>query len=130
MLLRLLMGIPDDLGWRVEQTAVENTRAHGTISLSASGLGALVFVCAVWTINADASRTLTGSAFHAPTVGLHQDNLTPLAAGIVATVGPSTMPGLLAQSATPGAGDPVLPPLVCAPATLRAPRREPRVLPR
>jgi uncharacterized protein (TIGR03435 family) len=109
ILFRLLVGIPDDLGWRAEHAAVESERALGTISLSASGIGALLFVSALWIISADAARKRSGFAFDAPTVVLGQQKLTPLAAGIVATVGASMMPGLLAQSAqltTPGAGSP------------------------
>ena len=105
MLLRLVLGVPDDLGWRLEHTAVETERSHGTISLTAGGLGALLFACALWSISADAARKRSGFAFDAPTVVLEHDKLTPLAAGIVATVGASMMPALLAQ-ATPGAGGP------------------------
>src|SRR5882757_3322934 len=52
MLLRLLIGIPDDLGWRAEHiVAVQSAQAHRTISLSASAVGALLFLCALSIIN-------------------------------------------------------------------------------
>jgi uncharacterized protein (TIGR03435 family) len=108
VLLRFLLGIPDDVGWRVEHTTAESARARGTISVSAAGVGALLFVCALWIIGTDATRKRYGFAFDAPTVVLDQDRLTPLAAGIVATVGASMMPRLAAQAqlTTSGAGLP------------------------
>jgi len=93
MLLRLLLGMPDDLGWRLEHTALESERSHGTILLAAGGIGALLFVCALSIISADAARKRSGFAFDAPTLVFEQDRLTPLAAGIVATVGASMRRG-------------------------------------
>ena len=102
MLLRLLLGMPDDLGWRLEHTALESERSHGTILLAAGGIGALLFVCALSIISADAARKRSGSAFDAPTLVFEQGRLTPLAAGIVATVGASMTPALLAQATAAG----------------------------
>jgi uncharacterized protein (TIGR03435 family) len=102
MLLRLLSGIPDDLGWRAEHIlAVQSPQAHRTISLSASAVGALLFLCALWIINADATRKRTGFAFDTPSIVIEHDDLTPLTAGIVSTIGASMMARLSAQSATP-----------------------------
>ena len=106
MLIRLLAGVPDDLRWRMDQAAVEGTRAHGSVALSASAFGALLFACVLWAIETDAARKRSAFGFAAPTVALEQAKLTPLAAGIVATVGASMMPRLAAQRAIAGADVP------------------------
>ena len=106
MFIRLLIGIPDDLGWRLDQVALERSGSHRVIRLSASAIGALLFVCHLTIINADATRTRTAYAFDAPTVALERGKLTPLAAGIVATVRSTMMPRLSAQAAALGAGVP------------------------
>ena len=50
----LLIGVPDDLGWRVEQAAAAGTLAQASIALSARVAGAALFICALWVIDADA----------------------------------------------------------------------------
>ena len=56
IVLRLLIGIPDDLGWRVEQEAIAGRLTQASIVLSARVAGAALFICALWVIDADASR--------------------------------------------------------------------------
>src|SRR5687768_10402377 len=56
VLIRLLVGIPDDLRWRMDQAGVEGTRAHRSVALSASACGAVLFACALWAIDTDAAR--------------------------------------------------------------------------
>lgn len=53
MLLRLLLGIPDDLLWRMEHIVLRGVRVQRTIALTAMA----VFVLAMWWISA--SRQLT-----------------------------------------------------------------------
>jgi uncharacterized protein (TIGR03435 family) len=116
ILVRLLIGIPDDLGWRVEQGAVAGTLTQRSIALSARVVGAALFICTIWVIDADASRrrpamavaggavvfgqeiegvmtTRAGNGPHAAT-----SRLPRLTAGIVATVGMSMLPQPAAQS--------------------------------
>ncbi len=61
-LVRLLMGIPDDLGWRIEQVAVFGTLTQGSIALSGRVAGAALCMCAVWLIDADAGRMRASQA--------------------------------------------------------------------
>ena len=56
VLLRLLLGMPDDIGWRVERAAVSDGLTQGSIALTARVAGAALFLCAVWVIDVDASR--------------------------------------------------------------------------
>jgi uncharacterized protein (TIGR03435 family) len=99
MLIRLLAGIPDDLCWRIEQAAVDGPRVRRSIAIGAYAAGAVLFLVALWAIDADAARKRSGFAFAAPSVGVEQERLPLLTAGIVATVGASMMPRLAAQSA-------------------------------
>lgn len=117
IVLRLLIGIPDDLGWRVEQFALADTLTQQGIALSARVVGAVLFVSALWVIDADAGRRRAASAAEGPTAVFDQklegimtrrraDNPHPtvmrvpfLAAGLVATMGGAMLPPLTAQSA-------------------------------
>ena len=72
ILLRLLIGVPDDLGWRVEQAAVADTLTPGRIALSARVAGAALFICAIWVIDADASRRRPATSFAGSTVVFDQ----------------------------------------------------------
>ena len=56
ILCRLFIGVPDDLGWRLEQAAAAGTLTHRTIVVSARVAGAALFICALWVIDLDASR--------------------------------------------------------------------------
>jgi uncharacterized protein (TIGR03435 family) len=68
----------------------------------------VVFLIALWAIDADAGRRRSGFAFAAPTAVVDPERLPPLAAGIVATIGASMVPRLAAQlAATPRASGPV-----------------------
>jgi uncharacterized protein (TIGR03435 family) len=56
LLLRLVLGIPDDIGWRVRQASVSGTRTDRTVVLAGRAAGAAVFLCALWIIDADSAR--------------------------------------------------------------------------
>jgi Protein of unknown function (DUF3738) len=56
MLLRLLLGMPDDVGWRVEHAAGGDALTQGGVALTARVAGAALFLCALWVIDVDASR--------------------------------------------------------------------------
>jgi hypothetical protein len=124
MLFRLLIGIPDDLGWRVEQAALADTLTQEAIALSARVAGAALFIGALWVIHADAVRRRPAIAVAGPAVDLDQEiertmtmrarnvrrsamRLPLLTAGIVATVGVSTRPQRVAQSPRIAASSPV-----------------------
>ena len=116
ILLRLVIGIPDDLGWRVEQAAVAGTLAQRSIALSARVAGAAVFICALWVMDADASRRRPTIAVAGPVAVFDKEiegimkmragnvphsagrRLPLLTAGVVATVGMSMLQQLAAQS--------------------------------
>ena len=116
ILLRLLLGIPDDLGWRLDQAVVRGTLEQGSVAFSARVAGAALFVFALWVIDVDASRrrpidTLPrpaalvnkyGGTMRTITGDVPQSargrNISLLTAGIVATVGMSMQPQLTAQS--------------------------------
>jgi retinol-binding protein 3 len=55
VLLRLLIGIPNDLGWRVEQEFVAGRLTQTGVVLSARAAGAAIFFCALLAIQADTS---------------------------------------------------------------------------
>src|SRR5688572_21283010 len=59
ILLRMLIGIPDDIAWRVEQEAVAGTLKQRSMALSGRVAGAALFISALWVIDADASRRRT-----------------------------------------------------------------------
>lgn len=69
LFLRLLIGIPDDLGWRMEQAATTGTLTQGSIALSARVAGAVLFICALWVIDADADRGRAGVDTYRPIAG-------------------------------------------------------------
>jgi uncharacterized protein (TIGR03435 family) len=121
VLIRLLVGIPDDLRWRMDQAGAKGTRAHRNVALSASACGAVLFACALWAIDTDAARKRSAFAFTAPTIALEQAKRTPLAAGIVATVGASMMPRLSARWATPLPGGPAFETVSITPTTSGSP---------
>jgi uncharacterized protein (TIGR03435 family) len=101
VLFRLVLGIPDDLCWRMEQAAVDAPQVHGRIALGAYAVGAALFLTALWAIDADAERRRSGFAFAAPTAVVDQERLSPLAAGIVATIRTAMLPAVAAESAPP-----------------------------
>jgi uncharacterized protein (TIGR03435 family) len=126
ILLRLLIGIPDDLGWRVEQETVAGRLPQESIVLGARIAGAAMFACALFMIDADASRRRPALALDARSavvrtqpieetmtmrpaqVSRRGRQLSLLAAGIAATVGVAMLPPqLAAQTAPTGAGGPV-----------------------
>jgi uncharacterized protein (TIGR03435 family) len=114
ILLRLAIGIPDDLGWRLEQEALAGRLAQESMALCARVAGAALFVCALWVIDADIGRRrqvmfpLRAALFN-PEIEeimarLPEDvpyspgrKVPLLTAGIVAIVGESMMPTLTAQ---------------------------------
>jgi hypothetical protein len=125
ILLRLLIGIPDDLGWRVEQVAIAGTLMQRSIALSARVAGAALFIGALWVIDADAGRRRPAIAASGPAAVVNQEieeimtmrpgsaphpggrRLPLLTAGIVATVGVSMVPQRAAQSPLIAANGPV-----------------------
>jgi len=72
VLLRLLIGIPDDIGWRVEHAALAETIHQETIVRIARVAGAALFMIAVWVIHADAVRPRPVIAAAAPATALDQ----------------------------------------------------------
>ena len=107
--LRLLIGIPDDLGWRVEQAALAGTLTQGSIALGARVAGAVLFVGALWVIDADAHRRRPAIAVASPAAVVQQDIQGNMRrhAGIVATAGMLMLPRLAAQSPPNAASGPV-----------------------
>jgi uncharacterized protein (TIGR03435 family) len=114
ILLRLVIGIPDDLGWRVEQEALAGRLAQESMALCARVAGAALFVCALWVIDADISqRRQVMFPLRAVLFNPELDEIMArrtddvpyspgrkiplLTAGIVAIVGESMMPTLTAQ---------------------------------
>ena len=106
VLVRLVLGIPDDVCWRMEQSAVAAPRVGGRIALGAYAVGAMLFLIALWAIDADAERQRSGFAFAAPTGGVEGDRRPLLTAGIAATIGASMRPALAAESAAPASAFP------------------------
>jgi uncharacterized protein (TIGR03435 family) len=112
ILLRLVIGIPDDLGWRVEQSAADDALTPRFVALSGRVAGAALFIFTSWVIQADASRTPPAvatahpAAFNEAIAATTMTRTLPrLTAGIMATVGVSMHPA--AQSAPNSAGPPV-----------------------
>jgi len=113
ILVRLVAGIPDDLGWRVEQATLAGTLTQGTIVLSARAAGAVLFICALWAIDADASRKRPAPSM-TQSVGALAQNMERdmkrhaglLNAGIVTAAGLSMLAPVAAQSSSSVAADP------------------------
>ena len=110
ILLRFLIGIPNDLGWRLEQAAVAGGFTQRSIVLSGRVAGAVLFIFTSWVIHVDAGRTPRAVTTARPAVFDRAIARTPmtrnlprLTAGIMATVGVSMQ--LAAQSA-PNAAKP------------------------
>jgi len=124
ILLRLLIGIPDDLGWRVEQAAATGALEQGSMVVGGRLAGAALIACALWAIDVDAGRRRPAAAFKPSASGFSQEmeatmtksdghlqhssprQLGFLVAGIVATVGGTMAPQLAAQSAPIAASNP------------------------
>jgi uncharacterized protein (TIGR03435 family) len=105
VLHRLLLGMPDDLGWRLEEAALAGTITQGTIALGGRVAGAALCIGALWAIDADAGRRRPAIAAAGRAGGFNQaidgtvtSSLPLLTARIVATVGASMLPHLAAQS--------------------------------
>jgi uncharacterized protein (TIGR03435 family) len=107
--LRLLIGIPDDLGWRVEQAVIAGTSTQRSIALGSRVAGDVLFVGALWVIDADAHRRRPATGVAGPAAVVHQDIEGRMSrhAGIVATVGVLMLPRLAAQSPPNAANVPV-----------------------
>ena len=97
--LRLLIGVPDDLGWRLEQAASAGTLTQGSVALIARAAGAAFFIGVIWVIDADAGRRVPATAL-APAADFEQEipRRSLLTPGIVATGGVSMRPQRAAQS--------------------------------
>jgi len=116
ILLRLAIGMPDDLGWRLERAPVADTLTQRSIALSGRIAGAALCFCVLWGIGADAGRRRPAIAIAGPAVVFNRDidgvmtmragnathslgrRLPRLTAGIVAMVAASMLPNLAAQS--------------------------------
>ena len=70
ILLRFLIGIPDDLSWRVEQVAVDERASQKTITLMATAAGGVLFMSALSVIASDATRKEPASTSLIATPGL------------------------------------------------------------
>lgn len=94
MLLRLVIGLPDDLAWCLEHVAdADGTVAPGrTIALTARAVGGVLFVAAMITIAGDAGRRRSGFVFDRPEAPHVEGRQTLLLAGIAATVAPTMTP--------------------------------------
>jgi uncharacterized protein (TIGR03435 family) len=114
VLLRLVIGIPDDVGWRLEHSTVAGTATQESIALTARLAGAAFFIAALWIIDVDAHRQRPPLAVEsAPAVVRHPaafeqdtDGIRTMRAGIVAAVGVSMTSQLAPQSAPIAASDP------------------------
>jgi uncharacterized protein (TIGR03435 family) len=107
LILRFFLGIPDDLGWRIEQVSVAPPFTQRSVALTGRVVGAVLFVCALWVIDADSSRTRDPLPLvNIPSQEIEGDmtlraagkTLPVLMAGIAATVAPSMNLRLAAQS--------------------------------
>jgi uncharacterized protein (TIGR03435 family) len=102
LLVRCVLGVPDDLGWRLEQVSLTGALARRNVALIGRIMGAAVFIVAVWLIDADSARRRTtsiasqsgGFAQHIEGDGnMHARralvrSLPVLMAGIAATIAP------------------------------------------
>jgi uncharacterized protein (TIGR03435 family) len=94
ILLRLVRGIPDDLGWRAEQVAVAEILGPGSIALSGRVLGAVLFVSAMWAIDLDASRPRPAAQSPAvPALTFEVISIKPNPAGRAAPTQTRVLPG-------------------------------------
>jgi uncharacterized protein (TIGR03435 family) len=56
VVLRLVIGMPDDVGWRIEQAVTAGAFTQKSIAFTARLVGAAFFVGTLWVIDVDASR--------------------------------------------------------------------------
>jgi uncharacterized protein (TIGR03435 family) len=124
ILLRLLIGVPDDLGWRVERAAVAATLTQRSLALSGRVAGAALCICALWAISADAHRRRPATAVAGSAAVFNQDieeartmragnvprfagrRVPGLTAGLMAALGVSLVPQLAAQAPPTAIGGP------------------------
>jgi uncharacterized protein (TIGR03435 family) len=66
ILFRLVIGMPDDVGWRLEQSTVAGTATQESIVLTARLAGAAFFMAALWIIDVDAHRQRPAVAVASP----------------------------------------------------------------
>lgn len=99
ILFRLVMGVPDDLGWRIEQAVFDCAPLRRSIALTARVAGATLFLCALLVIDADASRK-RADILSPPAAAVSQESLPLLAAGVAVVIGGSLPPARPAQAAT------------------------------
>jgi uncharacterized protein (TIGR03435 family) len=108
ILIRLVIGIPDDLGWRIERASVAGTLTQQGAVLTGRVVGAVLFICALYVIDVDSSRNRPAHTSAAGLGVLGQESeetmamraehlkgrkLPLLMAGIMATVGASRLSG-------------------------------------
>ena len=123
--LRLVLGMPDDVGWRIEQEVAARSFTQESVAYTARLVGAAFFVGTFWVIDVDANRprafttfidpsivgdqqveevmpAATNGALRPSAIGCITCHARLLAAGIAAAVGLSMPSPLPAQSPVPG----------------------------
>jgi uncharacterized protein (TIGR03435 family) len=70
VLVRLILGIPDDVGWRIDQVASSERVSRRTVALTATAAGGVLFASALSVIASDATRKAPPSTFLIATRGL------------------------------------------------------------
>ena len=60
LVLRALLGIPDDLGWRVERAAAYGTLTPRALAIAGRAAGGAVFICLLSLVASDARRAPAG----------------------------------------------------------------------
>jgi uncharacterized protein (TIGR03435 family) len=105
ILLRLLLGVPDDLGWRLEQATRTGIVTQRGIELTGRAAGAALFIFILSVMDADASRrrathfVATSAAGVGEQRGEHMSKqMGGLMAGLAATFGVFILPPVAAQS--------------------------------
>jgi uncharacterized protein (TIGR03435 family) len=103
LLLRLVLGIPDDIAWRVKQASQSSALTDRSVVLAGRLVGAAVFLCALWIIDADSSRRRTLAPIPTEHVVLSPDEgvLTMRAHSTLARTVPVLMAGIAATIASP-----------------------------
>ena len=75
ILFRLVIGLPDDLGWRFEQGAAGDRTPRNTVVLTATAAGGVIFLSALSVIASDATRKEPASTFLTSTPGIVEATL-------------------------------------------------------
>src|SRR5688572_28246168 len=80
--LRLVLGMPDDVGWRIEQEVAARSFTQESVAFTARLVGAAFFIGTFWVIDVDANRPRSSDTFiYTPIVA--EEALLPAAIGCV-----------------------------------------------